>query len=109
MSVHDFLRTYHLQLDFTSAVLPALCCDGDEFLMDALRTRGQRTSTDLQHLNACRLFLKVSQLSDIVSANGLFSGAMPYWAPLHRVTHPPQSGHGKAALRKIGGAYGETK
>ena len=60
MSVRDFLRAYHLQLDFTSAVLHALCCDGDEFLMDALRTRGQCTSTDLQHINACRLFLKVS-------------------------------------------------
>ena len=60
MSIRDFLRTYNLRLDFTSAVLPELQCGQDEFLMDALRTRGQCTATELQYLNACRLFLKVS-------------------------------------------------
>ena len=72
MSIRDFLRTYNLRLDFSTAVLPVLQCARDEFIMDALRVRGQCTAIELQHLNACRLFLQVSRLSDIASADGLF-------------------------------------
>jgi len=38
--------------------------------MDALCLRGQCSTLDLQHLNAFRMFLQVSRLSDIASADG---------------------------------------
>jgi ribonuclease HI len=38
--------------------------------MDALRTRGDCTATQLQRLNACRMYLQVARVSDIASADG---------------------------------------
>ena len=43
---------------------------GDELIMDAFRTRGDWTATQLIRLNACRLFLRVARLSDIASIDG---------------------------------------
>ena len=56
MSIRDFLRTYGLHIDFSSQALPSLQCVNDEFIMDALRTRGHCTPTELQCLNAYRMF-----------------------------------------------------
>ena len=70
MSIRDFLRTYHLQIDLTSSCIPDLQCEGDEFIMDALRTRSGSSSADLLKLNACRLYLQVSRLSEIVHEDG---------------------------------------
>jgi hypothetical protein len=38
--------------------------------MDALRTRGQCTAGEMKRLNACRMHLRVSSLSEITSADG---------------------------------------
>jgi hypothetical protein len=38
--------------------------------MDALRTRGDCSPNELQRLNACRMHLRVSRLSEIASADG---------------------------------------
>jgi len=70
MGVRDFLRTYGFKIDFSRTTLPQVQCENDEFIMDALRLRGQCSTSDLQHLNACRMFLQVSRLSDIASADG---------------------------------------
>ena len=70
MSIRDFLRTYGLRIDLTLSAIPALQCEGDEFIMDALRTRTRSTSADLIKLNACRMYLQVSRLSEIVNADG---------------------------------------
>ena len=70
MNVRDFLRTYKLRLEFTTSVRQSTQCIGDEFLMDALRVRGDCTATELQRLNACRMSLKVARLSDITKSDG---------------------------------------
>ena len=70
MSIRDFLRTYQVKLEFTNHSLPQALCDGDEFIMDALRSRTNCSPSQLQRLNACRMHLRVSRLSEIASANG---------------------------------------
>ena len=72
MSIRDFLRTYGLQVDFTETAAVKLQSRNDEFLTDALRQRGSCTATELQRLNACRMFLKVTRLSDISSVDGKY-------------------------------------
>jgi hypothetical protein len=69
MNVQDFLRTYNLRLEFTRSVRQRVQCRGDEFIMDALRMRGDCTATQLQRLNACRMYLQVARVSDIASAD----------------------------------------
>jgi hypothetical protein len=63
MNVRDFLRMYNLRLEFTRSVWQRVQCRGDEFIMDALRTRGDCTATPLQRLNACRMYLQVARVS----------------------------------------------
>lgn len=70
MSVRDFLRTYGLKIDLTFTNILAVQCEGDEFIMDALRTRGGCTHTELTKLNACRMWLQVARVSDISCALG---------------------------------------
>jgi ribonuclease HI/exonuclease III len=70
MSIRDFLRTYGLSIDLTKSPLPSLQAAGDEFLMDAIRQRGDCTATEMQRINACRMFLQVTRVSDITSADG---------------------------------------
>jgi hypothetical protein len=72
MSIQDFLWTYGLRIDFTKTPIPVVQCDHDEFLMDALRVRGSCTATELQQMNACRMWLQVARVSDISSADGKF-------------------------------------
>jgi hypothetical protein len=58
MSIHDFLRMYNMRLEFTEhSRHPVPLCEGDAFIMDALRLRGQCTPNDMQRLNACRMHL----------------------------------------------------
>jgi ribonuclease HI len=72
MCIRDFLRTYGLRVDFSFTPLPTIQCENDEFLMDALRERGMCTATELQRLNACRMWLQVARISDISSSDGKF-------------------------------------
>jgi hypothetical protein len=47
-------------------------CDNDEFIMDAFRIRGNCTPLlEMQRLNACRMHLKVSRVSEILCTAGL--------------------------------------
>jgi hypothetical protein len=61
MSIHDFLRMYNVRLEFTEHSHPVPLCEGGEFIVDALRLRGQCTTRpkDMQRLNACRMHLRV--------------------------------------------------
>jgi hypothetical protein len=43
MAIRDFLRTYKLRLQFSDHFQPVSLCDQDEFIMDALRVRGECT------------------------------------------------------------------
>jgi hypothetical protein len=57
-------------MEFTERCHPVALCEGDEFIMDALRIRGQCTAREMQRLNACRMYLRVSRLSEIATAQG---------------------------------------
>jgi ribonuclease HI len=70
MCIRDFLRTYGLRIDMTTNEEPVVQSLKDEFLMDAIRVRGECTATQLQKINACRMYLRVTRLSDIASADG---------------------------------------
>ena len=70
MCLRSFLCTCDLRIDLTELEQPTLLCCGDEFIMDALRTRGSCTVTELQRLNACRMYLQVARLSEISTAEG---------------------------------------
>ena len=59
-----------LHFDVEDVWIPTLQRDGDGFLMDIFQRAGVPYHILLM-LNACRLFLKVLTLSDIVSADGL--------------------------------------
>jgi hypothetical protein len=72
MGIRDFLRTYGLRIDFTTTPIPEKQCVHDEFIMDAMRERGSCSATELQRLNACRMWLQVARVSDIASADGKF-------------------------------------
>jgi hypothetical protein len=70
ISIRDFLQTYGLRIDLTRIEKQKEQAMKDEFLMDAIRERGGCTTTQLQRINACRMFLRVTRLSDIASAGG---------------------------------------
>ena len=71
MGIRDFLRTYKLKIDLTDDSIPHTNQRvGDELIMDAIQTRGECSPTELQKLNAGRLFLQVARVSDIASVDG---------------------------------------
>ena len=70
MSIRDFLRKFQLRVEFNFLPQQELLCDNDEFIMDALRERGECSSGDLQKLNACRMWHCESRLSKISSLDG---------------------------------------
>jgi hypothetical protein len=72
MCIRNFLRTYDLRIDLSYTPIPTIQCVNDEFLMDGFRERSACTATQLQKLNACRMYLQVSRVSDITSADGKF-------------------------------------
>jgi hypothetical protein len=72
MGIRDFLRTYGPRINFTTTPIPEVQCVHDEFIMDAMRESGGCSATELQQLNACRMWLQVARVSDISSANGKF-------------------------------------
>jgi hypothetical protein len=72
MGIRDFLRTYSLRIDFTTTPIPEVQCVHNEFIMDAMREQGGCSATELQRLNACRMWLQVARVSHIASADGKF-------------------------------------
>ena len=70
MGLRDFLSTYQFSLEFTKSSLPSLQSEGDQYLMEAFSTSQEYTATQLQQLNACRMYLKVTRLSDITNGDG---------------------------------------
>jgi hypothetical protein len=45
MSIRDFLRMYNVRMEFEHSH-PVPLCEGDEFIMDALRIRGLLSPRD---------------------------------------------------------------
>jgi hypothetical protein len=70
VAIRDFLRTCKVRMEFTTHSHLVTLCDKNEFIMDALRTRGECSLIEFQRLNACRMHLRISRLSEIASADG---------------------------------------
>ena len=69
-SVRNFLRANQLSLQFSKNWNFRLARVNDQMIMDSFRHCNRFTPTDLLNVNAVRLFLQVSTLSDISSADG---------------------------------------
>ena len=68
--VRDFLGSLDCHIELSQTFLPELQRENDLFLMEHALTQ-QYGENQLRLLNACRIFLGVTLLSDIVSADGL--------------------------------------
>ena len=67
--VRDFLSRIDCSIDLATDFRPPLQREHDKFLMDAAIS-GQFSDLELQLINACRLFLGVTLVSDITSPKG---------------------------------------
>jgi hypothetical protein len=96
MCIRDFLQTYGFRIQLSHTPIPKIQCVHDEFIMDVFRDRSECTATQLQKLNACRMYLQVSRVSDITSAdgkflrNGIFTGSDS--TPYRSTTDWPRQG-----------------
>ena len=70
-SIRAFLCTIGSRIEVENLPATPLQCKHDQFLMDIALDLYSKL-TDLQHLNACRLHLQVTLLSDITMANSKF-------------------------------------
>ena len=70
-SIHEFLHSIGGRIEVENLPVTPLQCEHDWFLMDIALDLYSKPS-DLQHLNACRLYLQVTLLSDITTADGKF-------------------------------------
>jgi hypothetical protein len=69
MGIHRFLQTVDGAIKLMGNALPQTYHQDDVHLMDLFRVHGVPTS-DLRILNRCRLYLQVTQLSDITNLAG---------------------------------------
>ena len=68
--MRDFLAANDMQLEVTKAKTIPLSCKGDCYLMEEIQKR-VTSPTDLYDINLCRMYLQVTTLSDITSADGM--------------------------------------
>jgi hypothetical protein len=69
MSIQQFLAEQDLRIELTINHHPQQLCDHDEFIMDTWRHEGLSLAT-MKKLNAGRMWLRVSRLSEITLADG---------------------------------------
>jgi hypothetical protein len=67
----EFLSSIDGSVLYTEDRSLKLQCTNDSFLMESFRILPGIGSTELRRLNQCRLYLQVTLLSEITSANGL--------------------------------------
>ena len=79
-SIHEFLHSIGGRMEVENLPVTPLQREHDQFLMDIALDLYSKPS-DLQHLNACRLYLQVTLLSDITTADGKFirSEVVEFW------------------------------
>ena len=68
--VQNFLKTTDCRIELETKFLPTLQRDNDRCLMDIAVESTQFTPTELVLLNACRIYLGVTLLSDISTPDG---------------------------------------
>jgi hypothetical protein len=71
-ALRRFLSTINGQIELDRLYIPALQRHGDEHIMDKVVDSGAFSTTQLQQINRCRLYLDVSTVSDLKTANGKF-------------------------------------
>jgi hypothetical protein len=71
-ALRTFLATIDGQIELDRNYIPALQRHGDEHIMDKVVDSGAFTTLQLQQINRCRLYLDVSTVSDLTTANGKF-------------------------------------
>jgi hypothetical protein len=108
MAIRDFLRTYKVRMEFTTHSHPVTLWEGDEFIMDALRLRGNCSPRQLQKLNAYRMHLRVSRLSEIASADGRFFAAIPLSGMTQRFISLQRNGGARRDRCQLTGTCGRT-
>jgi hypothetical protein len=87
MSIHAFLVQFELRVEFTHTRRPKPLCDHDQFLMDTRRLESLPVTT-MRKLNACRMWLQVSRLSEITNPEGF----RLHQDSLHgRISHPKKA------------------
>ena len=69
-AIRNFLATLHAELELSVDFVPKVQRENDCFLMD-IATNGTFKPRAIWLVNACRLFLGVTLLSDIVNAAGI--------------------------------------
>ena len=68
--VRQFLHSTNCHIELEATFLPKLQRENDRFLMDLVLESMTLTPMELQMLNACRMYLGVTLLSDIVTPDG---------------------------------------
>lgn len=67
--IRSFLKTFGGKLELEQTFLPKLQRKRNSFIMDNM-SQENFSSTEMQKINACRLYLRVTLVSDIVLSNG---------------------------------------
>ena len=70
-NVWQFCHQQHIQFldDVTPNLFPRR--ENDKFIMTTIAAHPEFTNNDLIHINRCRLYLKVTTISDITNGNGM--------------------------------------
>jgi hypothetical protein len=71
-ALRTFLATMDGQIKLDRHYIPALQRHGDEHIMDKVVDSGAFSTTQMQQINWCRLYLDVSTVSNLTTANGKF-------------------------------------
>jgi hypothetical protein len=71
-ALRTFLATIDGQIKLDRNYIPALKRHGDKYIMDKVVDSGAFMTPQLQQINRCRLYLDVSTVSDLTTANGKF-------------------------------------
>ena len=67
--MRNFMEKHNLQIETSNQWSPHTSCQNDEMIMTALIQKGV-SKYKQYHINACRVYLQVSTISDISTADG---------------------------------------
>ena len=69
-NMRDFMANHNFQIETSNEWSMRRQCENDTMLMEYFASRGV-SKYKLCHLNACRMFLQVSSIADIATADGV--------------------------------------
>ena len=68
-SLGTFLGSHHMAISQNNTPIATLCSDNDSLLMDSIQLAGM-TVKEQRQVNQCRMYLGVTTVSDIATADG---------------------------------------